>query len=80
MPTFLCWIPDHEEYEDARMINAYDGECAAREHVEWYERRSSEYHVASGNSIEVIVQDIAGEARRYVVYGEHRPYYYARIK
>lgn len=80
MSTFLCWIPDYEEREDARTISAYDGECAAREHVEWYERQSSEYTVASGGSIEVIAQDFAGEAHRYVVYGERRPYYYARRK
>lgn len=79
MPKFTCWIPDYgHERCDGRAVKAIDAEHAARIYIEWYEARSAEYPVASGNPILIAVAASGATEEMFIVIGENRPVYYAR--
>jgi hypothetical protein len=81
MPKFQCWIPDYgHEPEDGKEIDAYDAEGAAAMFMEYYEARSAEYPVASGETQVVAVSQDGQEPVMFSVWGEARPTYYARAQ
>ena len=65
------------EYPEASMgISAYDPEMAAEDFAESLDE-DSEMEIASGNSLEITVEDISGNKTNFMVYGEFKPIYRA---
>jgi hypothetical protein len=76
MKKYIAWCYEYgQEEEDAHMIDACDGESAAREWSKWYDneygKKCAEYEIANGNRTVVTVKEISsGLVEQYSVIGE----------
>ena len=65
------------EYPQAStQISAYDPGMAAEGFAEFLDE-ASEMEIASGNSLEITVEEISGNKTNFMVYGEFKPIYRA---
>ena len=80
MEKYMAWCEDYgQDEDDARKVNAYDAESAARVWAEWHDQNSAEYAIASGSGTVVTVKETAsGMVEKYSVSGAAVPSYYAR--
>lgn len=80
MATFKVWCHDERDQDEseARVIEAYAPEEAAREWARRDDSSSAEYHIANGWDMHVTVRDESGVDQIFLVSGEEVPHYYAR--
>lgn len=80
MPKFKVWCHDErgQDESDARVIDAYGADEAAREWARRDDSSSAEYSIASGWDLHVTVRDEQGADAIFLVSGEAIPQYYAR--
>lgn len=80
MPKFKVWCHDErgQEESDARTIEAYGPDEAAREWARRDDSSSGQYHIVSGWDLHVTVRDEQGANLIFLVSGESVPQYFAR--
>ena len=77
MKRYLVWDED-ETRDDAREMEAMSHWSAARLWDWKDDYESAEYSIANGYHVIVSVEDVAtGEAVRFKIHGECKPFYYA---
>lgn len=78
MSEFKVWSPEQGQEEGAaKTFDCFDEQLAAQQWGEWYDSKSSDYIIAQGSILTVIVKDADGNETRWNVSGEPVTHYYA---
>jgi len=81
METYSVWCPEYgQTRDDAREFKAWIPEDAAKEWGHWSDSSSSDYTIANGNEIEVLVALGDADAEAFIVSAEPSIDYFASKK
>lgn len=75
---YLVWCPEQDETAaDGRNIEAPSAEDAATEWAKMEDLESTEYRIANGEEVRVMVRDVRNRETSLSVCGEVVPHYWA---